>query len=152
MKLKSPVHNLTSRLRRGFTLIELLIVIAIIGILASLIIANVQGVRQRARDARRKSDLDAVQTALRLYYNDNKSFPATAAVVWGNPLQSGSTVYLSQLPSDPSLSGGNPNYIYTQVSSDSYTLRATLENASDPDIAESQARCGGSSTQYAVCE
>ena len=67
--------NLKSKLSLGFTLIELLIVIAIIGILAALIMTNVQGVRERARDSRRKADLSALKTSLRLYYNDQKIFP-----------------------------------------------------------------------------
>jgi len=41
----------------GFTLVEALVVIAIIGILASLIIVTFNSAKARARDARRKSDL-----------------------------------------------------------------------------------------------
>ena len=47
-KLEIPV------LQAGFTLIELLVVIVIIGILATFTITNYQGVKGRARDAKRK--------------------------------------------------------------------------------------------------
>src|SRR3989338_8610574 len=88
-------------IKQGFTLIELLIVIAIIGILVALILPNLSGARERARDSRRKIDLNNIQQALRLYYNDNQVFPTSAQVVWGNSLVSGSTLYMSLLPYDP---------------------------------------------------
>ena len=44
----------------GFTLIELLVVIGIIGILASLLFANLVGIRQRARDGTRISDIHQI--------------------------------------------------------------------------------------------
>ena len=57
-------------LKKGFTLVELLIVVAIIGILSTLLMANFIGVRQRARDAQRKADLRQIQSALELYRSD----------------------------------------------------------------------------------
>jgi len=148
-------------IKRGFTLIELLIVITIIGILAALVLVNVQGVRERARDARRKSDLVSIKSALRLYYNDHKLFPSStsgnivgcdgATCSWGTSrFATGSTVYMNTLPSDPSNSASNPSatYAYHQISDDSYVLIAILENESDPDISDSQDRCSTPYTSY----
>ncbi len=59
----------------GFTLIELLVVIAIIGILAAIVVMNVNSVRQKARDAKRISDLNTVASALQAYYADNHYYP-----------------------------------------------------------------------------
>ena len=56
---------------RGFTLIELLIVIALIGILASFGVVAFNKFQQMGRDARRKSDLDAIKTALELAKQDS---------------------------------------------------------------------------------
>ncbi len=60
----------------GFTLIELLVVIAIIGLLSSIVLASLNVVRSKARDAVRLSDMHAIQTALQLYANDhNGQYP-----------------------------------------------------------------------------
>ena len=61
----------------GFTLIELLVVISIIALLATVLLANFNASRSRARDAQRKSNLRSIQTALRLYYNDFNKFPTS---------------------------------------------------------------------------
>lgn len=74
------IQNLKFRIqnfKKGFTLIELLIVIAIIGVLATLLMVNFIGVRQRARDAQRKSDLRQIQSALEIYRSDQGSYPAS---------------------------------------------------------------------------
>ena len=115
----------------GFTLIELLVVISIIGVLATLVAANLNSARSRARDAERKSDLKNISTALRLYFNDNGTFPAVAAMPWdaewsGN---GGNTIYMSKLPNDP-LPGQAYEYELGPTG-DTFILTACLENASD---------------------
>lgn len=50
--------------KQGFTLIELLIVIAIIGLLSSVVLASLNSARVKARDAKRTSELKTLQLAL----------------------------------------------------------------------------------------
>lgn len=150
-------------IKKGFTLIELLIVITIVGILTALVTTNLQGARARARDTRRKSDLRAIEQSLRLYYNDYKGFPSSDQnyqivgcdfnpCTWGSGFSSGSNTYMSSLPQDPS-SGSTPiTYHYFSGDDNQFLLVANLENLSDSDIADSQARCGDIYGDYAGAE
>ena len=89
----------------GFTLIELLVVIAIIGILASFAIASFTSAQAKGRDARRKSDFDAIKKALQMYYSDNGHFPITTNWVYsgsgGSWIPELTSVYIKTVPLDP---------------------------------------------------
>jgi prepilin-type N-terminal cleavage/methylation domain-containing protein len=126
----------------GFTLIELLVAIAIIGILAAVLVVNLVGARDRARDASRKEGLNQLKSALRLYYNDTQYYPdsTTSKIDVGNgALAEGvaftsddaSTMYMKALP----------EYEYWKVSDDAFLLRVVLQNASDESIADSYNKC-----------
>lgn len=133
-----------NKLARGFTLIELLVVISIIGILATLVSANLNSARSRARDAARKSDIRNTATGLRLYFNDKGYFPSdgssakkiygcgasgTSVCQWGSSWDVGTTTYMSVLPKDPLV---DQTYRYVVgASGDTFTLTACLENKSD---------------------
>lgn len=62
LKFKNMVMN-----KKGFTLIELLVVIAIIGILSGLIIVNLSGAQNAAKDAKVKAAMDQLRTAAEVY-------------------------------------------------------------------------------------
>lgn len=68
--------------KNGFTLVEMILVTAIIGILAgiTLNVINIRRVQERARDSRRVADLKRIQTALELYFSDNRSYPSSSNV------------------------------------------------------------------------
>ena len=146
----------TQNWKKGFTLIELLIVVAIIGILATLLMANFVGVRQRARDAQRKSDVRQIQAALEIYRSDNGSYPAVGS---GNGNLStngscknsltdstGNSTYMKSVPCDPN--GGS--YTYSSGGT-SYTLYACLENVSDSQADDTKnAGCTNTPASFTV--
>lgn len=60
--------------QKGFTLIELLVVVAIIGLLSSIVLANLQGARSLARDTKRIAEMKSIEKALTLYALDNGGY------------------------------------------------------------------------------
>lgn len=110
--------------QKGFTLIELLIVIAVIGILSSVVLVGLGPIQKQGRDARRISDLRQIQNGLELYYNKNGSYPQNL----DNLLISNGGV-VSNLPRDPK---NNINYSY-YTNGSSYCLGAALEDLTNPN-------------------
>ena len=129
--MEAHKHN-----NRGFTLIELLVVIAIIGLLSSVALASLNSAREKVRDARRYLDLNQLQLALELYYNDNGSYPVTSG--WWTVCTTGadptardtsgangyipnlSPTYIATLPTDPTgcVGGHYDGYIYISNGTD----------------------------------
>ncbi len=130
------------RKQKGFTLIELLVVIAIIGLLSTLAVVSLNTARTKARDARRKSDLKQISTAMELYMSQNDTYPTNGTC--GNdgvvaPADTGSidnvcgssygihdanNSYLNSIPQDPQT--GTRDYHY-EGSQTTYCLSASLE-------------------------
>jgi prepilin-type N-terminal cleavage/methylation domain-containing protein len=61
--------------QRGFTIVELLIVIIVIGILATLVLVTYAGVQAKARDSKRQTDINALDSHLETFYAQYGFYP-----------------------------------------------------------------------------
>ena len=116
--------------KNGFSLVELLVVISIIGVLSAVLVTNFMGIRERARDAQKIEDLNSLKNALRMYYNDNQSYPSNKSTL----LSVGFTGYLSSV--------GDTSFTYSQTSTDNFLIKITLEAGAGTDDTDSQLKCG----------
>lgn len=131
----------------GFTLIEVLVVISIIGILAAFILPNLTGVRGRASDTQAKNNLNQLKSALRLYYNDNQTYPDVAAESACTTLSAGLASYL-----DSDVIPAGCMYLDTDSGSGFYAY-ITLSSGAGTEDTESANRCGQTAVEgrYFVC-
>lgn len=125
------------RLKRGFSILELLIVIAIVGILASVAVYALGVSRAMSRDAKRVSDISVFRSSLSQYWLQKASYPVSEAFEIGKPgtgisgltsngfvgADGGGSVILSPLPLGPKTG----EYYRYQGSLDGYSLRFTTE-------------------------
>lgn len=136
--------------KKGFTLIELLVVIAIIGILATFIVASFSSAQQRARDSRRKADLDALKKALELAKADS-----TGGAFYPSAASTSTLVtpgYIRIIPADPS-SGTAYTYTGTGCSGTNcsgYTIAACLENVNDPQRDTTDTCAAATTVSYTI--
>lgn len=145
--------------KKGFTLIELLVVIAIIGLLSTLAVVSLNSARLKARDARRQSDIKQISTALELYNSQNNlgQYPTDGAdctvagtlanstthvLCSGQPIQLGSDVFLSAIPTDPLNTGTNVYMYQTVGSTASYCISARMENPNTNYFQCNNGSCG----------
>lgn len=61
---------------KGFTLIEILVVVSIIGIIAAVIMTNLNSGKEKAVGIKSVTELDQFKKALELYRTDNGKYPA----------------------------------------------------------------------------
>lgn len=103
--------------RQGFTLIEMLVVVAIIGLLSSVVVVGLSGARQKARDAKRLADVQQIMNSAEVQFT-NMGYP-------GSPGNSATI----KMPKGPQ----NEDYFYSggTTSSAAMACMETLENGSE---------------------
>jgi Tfp pilus assembly protein PilE len=112
----------------GITITELLIVVTILAILMIVFLAAFKPWTQqaKARDARRKSDLQKLKNPLEDYYNDNNCYPEALPTLVPD--------YLGEVPKDPDT---DEDYSYaSDPNCNWYRIYVTLEYTSDEEIVE----------------
>jgi prepilin-type N-terminal cleavage/methylation domain-containing protein len=77
---ESEIHHPASGVRSpefrfGFTMLELLIVVAVIGILVSILMPATQGLRQKAKEKERDATKDALAQAVRAFRTEYGYWP-----------------------------------------------------------------------------
>ena len=129
--------------KQGLTLIELLIVLAIVGLLISVLVVSFGGPKEQANDARRTADIQQIMKAMDLCYDDSDC--GAGANQYVSTPEGANTVpsigtYLPSVPIDPV---DNLPYQYTWIDNsgpliNKYCVYAKLEApATDTWIATS---------------
>lgn len=108
MVFKNLQNGKIRRGQGGFSFIELVIVIALIGIVFTIVMSQI-GFEQvgRARDAKRKDHLKRIADAFEEYYNDYGQYPPHT--ILSNCGGSELSPYINQVPCDP---GDGSAYVY----------------------------------------
>ena len=78
----------------GFTLIELLIVVAIIGILASMAVVQLRNTKQKAMEAALKENLYVLRNCIDQYFTDKGKYPDSLETLVDDG-------YIRKIPVDP---------------------------------------------------
>ncbi len=123
----------------GFSLLEIIVVTAIIGVIASIILVALSGVRAKGRDAKRKIEIAQIG---RFMSGASCFMPQSGAGEYDLvPLASELAArypqyaqYVSNVPRDPSVGTEIESYYRYMVSEDGLkcALWANLENADEP--------------------
>lgn len=125
-------RKINTKFVKGFTLIEMLVAIIMVSLLITGGIMAMNPFKQlsKGHDSQRRTDIQAIKTALDSYYQDNKCYPTS--LNFGGTLAQNGVVYMKKLPQDPNYNPpSNTGYIY-KVSGDSCpqwnALFAKLDN------------------------
>ena len=129
----NPLHTA----RRAFTLVEILIVVVILGILASIVVANMMSSVDDAKIATAQSELGKIQRAVEIFVakNDNAIPAVTAgAGTWGPIVNT--REYLREAPSNPYVGSANAKVIVLGAGPDAayQTTHGWIFNAATGEV------------------
>ena len=87
------------RAEAGFTLVEIMVVVVILGLLATLVVQNVIGAGDTARETKAKADVRAIADAVRRYRTQTGKLPDSLETLATKDERGRSE--LEELPKDP---------------------------------------------------
>ncbi|GAB6182061.1 hypothetical protein JCM14036_33800 [Desulfotomaculum defluvii] len=105
------------RSARGFTMIEILVVIAMIGILATIFVPKITDQLDKPKKSRAMIEIKTMKNALDMYFAENNIYPTTAEAVTEVMNESGVLGGKFGKKSDP---WGNPYCL--NIKKDSYSI------------------------------
>ena len=136
--------------QEGFTIVELLIVIVVIGILAAIVITTYSGIQAKARNAKRQTDMNSVQTNLEAYFATNAHYPSYADLnnpTWTTANMKSLDVTALEDPSSTCVQSATTNCLSTGTpAAGSYYYTATASTGSVTNRETNDTTC----TQYAL--
>ena len=91
---KAPSSARLRRATEGFTLVELLVVVAIIGILSTVVVGNYQRSIKKAQEAALRHNLYVMRVQINHYFSDKQKYPADLMTLVDEH-------YLRDVPVDP---------------------------------------------------
>lgn len=111
------------RNNKSFTLIEILVVTTIIGLLAAAAVVTYSQLTKQSRDAKRKTDIEQIRSALEMYRSNNDAYSAYTGNCASYTALTTPTKYIQSMPTDPKT---DYNY-YCSISPTDYSIGAYLE-------------------------
>jgi general secretion pathway protein G len=124
---------------QGFTLIELIVTVTIISVLVAAGAVSYTTVTRRSRDAKRKSDVEQLRSALEMYRADFGYYPTAGSGSWtaaSNLTGDLVTTYMPAIPNDPKVPTFAYRYQATNLTGGNYfgyCLTTYLETVDETD-------------------
>lgn len=116
--------------QRGFTLLELIVVVAIIGILATIAMPKMKDIPRRANEAVLKTNLRTMRDVIDQHYGDKGRYPASLEAL----VEAG---YLRKVPMDP-ITKRNDSWLleYEEVDPDNPPTDSETGEESQPGVVD----------------